>query len=38
MQRPNGKAQQEKVWQETKEEFVAKVPEVLAVYEILDGN
>ncbi|KXS97300.1 hypothetical protein AC578_4567 [Pseudocercospora eumusae] len=38
MQRPNGKAQQERVWQETKEEFVAKVPEVMAVYEMLDGN
>jgi hypothetical protein len=38
MDRKRGREVQERVWQETKEEFEKKVPEVKAVYEMLDGK
>ena len=37
MERKSGRAAEEKVWQETKSELEGKVPEVRAVYEMLDG-
>lgn len=36
MERKSGFAAQKRVWEETREEFEAKVPEVKAVYEMLD--
>jgi hypothetical protein len=37
MERKSGRAAQQRVWQETRDEFEKKVPEVRAIYEILDG-
>jgi hypothetical protein len=38
MERKGGRMAQQRVWQETRREFEAKVPEVKAVYEMLDKN
>ncbi|KAI5464240.1 hypothetical protein BGZ63DRAFT_421302 [Mariannaea sp. PMI_226] len=38
MERKSGRTAQQRVWQEAREEFEAKVPEVKAIYEILDQN
>jgi hypothetical protein len=38
MNRKSGHAAQLRVWQETRDEFENKVPEVKAIYKILDGN
>jgi hypothetical protein len=38
MDRRSGQRAQERVWQETREEFEKQVPEVRAVYEMLDGK
>jgi hypothetical protein len=37
MERKSGRAAQQRVWQETRDEFEKKVPEVMAIYKILDG-
>lgn len=36
MERKSGHAAQKQVWEETRSEFEAKVPEVKAIYEVLD--
>lgn len=36
MKRKSGHVAQQRVWEETREEFEAKVPEIKAVYEKLD--
>lgn len=36
MERQSGRAAAQRVWEETKAEFEAKVPEVKSVYELLD--
>jgi hypothetical protein len=36
MERKTGRAAQQRVWQETRDEFEKKVPEIRAIYEILD--
>lgn len=38
MERESGRAAQRRVWQETRAEFEKKVPEVEAIYRILDGE
>jgi hypothetical protein len=38
MSRKSGLAAQQRVWQETRDEFEKKVPEVKAVYEMLDAK
>lgn len=36
MERKSGHAAQQRVWEETREELESKVPEVKAIYEMLD--
>lgn len=36
MERKSGRVAQKRVWEETREEFESKVPEVKAVYGMLD--
>lgn len=36
MLRKSGQAAQQRVWEETRKEFEAKVPEVKAIYDLLD--
>lgn len=36
MERKSGRMAQQRVWEETRSEFEAKVPEVKSVYEMLD--
>lgn len=36
MERKSGQAAQKQLWNETRAEFEAKVPEVKAIYEVLD--
>jgi len=38
MLRKNGQIAQKQLWEETRQEFEAKVPEVKAVYKVLGGN
>ncbi|KAJ9293380.1 hypothetical protein DTO271G3_7876 [Paecilomyces variotii] len=38
MERKSGRAAQQRVWQETRAEFEKKVPEVEAIYRVLDGE
>ena len=38
MERKSGRIAQQRVWDETRREFESKVPEVKAVYDLLDGN
>lgn len=38
MVRKSGQLKQQRVWEETRDEFITKVPEVRAIYEILDGK
>lgn len=38
MERKSGRAAQLRVWQETRDELESKIPEVKAIYKILDGN
>lgn len=36
MERKSGRAAQQRVWEETKEEFLKNIPELKAVYGMLD--
>jgi hypothetical protein len=38
MERKSGQIAQKRVWDETRSEFESKVPEVRAVYDLLDGK
>lgn len=38
MERKSGHAAQKRVWEETRNEFEAKTPEIKAVYDMLDGE
>jgi hypothetical protein len=38
MVRKSGQKAQQQVWEETRSEFEAKVPEVKAIFELLDGT
>jgi hypothetical protein len=38
IERKSGQAAQKRVWDETMDEFLAKVPEVRDVYSVLDGK
>lgn len=38
MERKSGQAAQLRVWEETRDEFEKKVPQVKAIYDILDGK
>jgi hypothetical protein len=38
MERKSGRAAEQRVWQETRDELEAKVPELKAVYKMLDGK